>query len=316
MVTKERIRAFLGVEPARWLSFVDSADFEKVTEIRLRADKPMLLKMAGRDYAVAESSLGQARLITDIDAHAFRPTAADIAETVERISQYSFYAFESELKMGYLTLPGGHRVGVAGQAVIEDGSVRTWRHISSLAIRVAHSIPGCADDVLPHIIGTSLFHTMIISPPGFGKTTLLRDIVRQISDGAVGRPGMTVGLVDERSEVAGCFQGVPQNDVGLRTDVLDSCTKAEGMVMLLRALAPDVIAVDELGGRKDARAVEDVLNAGVKLLCTAHGSSVEDVKANPGLAELVNRGVFERYIVLSGPGIIEGIYDGGVKYAA
>ena len=222
-------------------------------------------------------------------------------------------------------------MGVAGQAVMENGAVRAWRHISSINFRVARSVMGCAGPVMPFIYETAggggarprIFHTMIISPPGGGKTTLLRDMVRQISDGVpcvLGNglgvpyqarndaapvpfsPDLTVGLVDERSEVAGCFRGIAQNDVGIRTDVLDGCPKAEGMVMLLRAMSPDVIAVDELGGKGDAQAVEAVLMAGVRLLCTAHGSSLEDINKNPALAGLVSRGVFRRYIVLSAPG--------------
>jgi len=308
MDTKERLRTFLAAEPARWVMQLSSEDFENITELRLRADKPMFIRITGQDYVLT----GQGKATNAAAKHAYHPSAADITETIERISQYSFYAFETELCNGYITLPGGHRVGIAGQAVIENGVVRAWRHISSINFRVAHAILGCADGVLDRILKAKnqepekacIHHTMIISPPGAGKTTLLRDIIRQISDS-----GLTVGLVDERSEVAGCFQGIPQNDVGLRTDVLDGCPKAEGMVMLLRAMAPNVIAVDELGGEQDAKAVEAVLTAGVKLLCTAHGNNLDDVKKNPALAGLVSRKIFERYIILTTPGETPQILD-------
>jgi len=303
MDIKERLRTFLGAEAAGWVLTMNNEDFNAITELRLRADKPMFVRIAQEDFVLTRR--GKTANVAFRDA--YRPTPEDIAETMERLSQYSFYAFETELSHGYITLPGGHRVGIAGQAVIENGIVQAWRHISSINFRVAHSVVGCADEVLSHIYEDStLRHTMIISPPGAGKTTLLRDIIRQISDDI-----LTVGLVDERSEVAGCFRGIPQNDVGMRTDVLDGCPKPDGMLMLLRAMAPDVIAVDELGGRDDAKAVESVLTAGVKLLCTAHGNDMDDVRKNPGLAGLINRKVFERYIVLSAPGVKAQIYDAG-----
>ena len=289
MNTKDSIISYLSAGPARHLIKVEPNLFKQVSEIRMRAERPMLLKARGREYEVGEG---------------FRPTQIDITETMERISQYSYYAFEEEMAAGYITLPGGHRVGITGQAVLDGSNVRTLRNINGINIRIANSVYGCADSVLHKIRGGGKpFHTMVVSPPGCGKTTMLRDIVRQLSDG-----GLTVGLVDERSEVAGCFKGVPQNDVGSRTDVLDGCPKAAGMVMLLRAMAPDVIAVDELGGERDARAVEDVLNAGVKLICTTHGHCAADVRKSPSLGRLFERGVFERFVVLESVGKVSGVY--------
>jgi len=283
------IAAFLG---AGVLGRIEGIGLDGLSEIRLRADKPTILLINGREVFLDDA------------------TSEDIRETMERVSQYSFYAFEAELSAGFITLPGGHRVGVAGQVVMENGVVRAWRHISALNVRIARSVFGCADEILPkiaelnHVKVKRLQHTIIVSPPGFGKTTLLRDVVRQISDG-----GLTVGLADERSEIAGCFRGVAQNDVGKRTDILDGCPKATAMIMLLRGMSPDVIAADELGGEADARAVDAVLNAGVKLLCTAHGRDVADVMANPALSSVMGRRIFERFVVLNSPGKIAGVYD-------
>ncbi len=173
-------------------------------------------------------------------------------------------------------------------------------------IRFAHEVRGCADKVLPHLRRDGeLLHTLIASAPGHGKTTLLRDCIRQISDGYGGYPGMTVGVVDERSEIAGSFRGVPGNDVGMRTDVLDGCPKAEGMMMLIRSMAPRVVAVDEIGSREDMAALAMAMNCGCVLLATVHGSSMEELKGRQVLGDLIASGLFERYVFLEGTGRIQ-----------
>ena len=141
-------------------------------------------------------------------------------------------------------------------------------------------------------------NTLIISPPRCGKTTLLRDIIRQLSNGWANTQGLTIGVVDERSELAGCYQGIPQNDLGMRTDVLDCCPKSEGMQMLVRSMSPDVVAVDELGCEEDFKAVDSVIHCGCKLIATAHGSCLEDVLDQPFFYKLMGEKVFERYIIL------------------
>ncbi len=268
---------------------------EHLQEIRMRTGRPLILRMAGEEYTVTE----RGELSEELD-QGHRITAHELDATLESISGYSLYAFDEEMKQGFLTVQGGHRIGLAGRIVTAGRQISCIRHISFLNIRLSHEIIGCADSVMPHLLQNGMLcHTLIISPPGCGKTTLLRDIIRQVSDGTGGCTGHTVGVVDERSELAGCWLGVPQNDLGMRTDVLDCCPKEDGMMMLLRSMSPQVIAVDELGGSEDGYAVENVFRCGCRLIATVHGSSIQDVRQKKHLDALSRNMLFERYIVLS-----------------
>ena len=269
-------------------------DFEQLQEIRLRACQPFLLRFGGEEYFLSEQ--GEALKKPD---KAWRVTPKEIRETMELVGKYSLYAYEDELKQGYLTLQGGHRLGISGKAILEGDKVKNIRYISCLNLRLSHQIIGCGDKVLPFLYDErGLKHTLIISPPRGGKTTLLRDLVRQISNGTRELKGHTVGVVDERSEICGCFQGIPANDVGIRTDVMDACPKAEGMMMLIRSMTPEVLAVDEIGREEDIRAMETALFCGCRLLATVHGASLEDIRSKPLLRRMVEEQIFERYVIM------------------
>ena len=278
--------------PRKLRETLTGKELEKMQEIRLRCGRPAFAR--GRD--------GQIRELTE------EITAADLRETVSLLSAYSLYAFEEELKQGYLTVAGGHRVGFCGKTVMENGEIRTLKQINGLNIRIAAEKKGWGEEYLSDLMEEGcVCNTLIISPPGCGKTTLLRDLVRCLGDRM-----MAVAVVDERGEIAPFREGIPQMDIGLCTDVLEGCPKAAGVQMVLRSMTPDVIAVDELGNQEDMQAVQDVLRCGVKLIATVHGSNWSEISKRAHLRDLVDQEVFERYIILSsrnGAGTLEAVLD-------
>ncbi|MCX7747492.1 MAG: stage III sporulation protein AA [Clostridia bacterium] len=289
-----------------------SAKFKSLEEIRLRANKPLMIK-----NSQGECFLDMEGNMTAKTNRAFVVSQGEIIKTLELMSENSIYAYHEEIKNGFLTLKGGHRIGIAGKVVFDGYHIKNIRDISGLNIRVAREVIGCSQKVIKYILKDEkdIYNTLIISPPQCGKTTLLRDIARVVSDGIgeQGFKGMKVGIIDERSEIAACFRGVPQNRVGIRTDVLDSCPKAMGMTMMLRSMSPNVIITDEIGNLGDQEAVMQLINAGVKIITTAHGYNISGLKSRKEVISLIEEKVFDRYIVLSndgGPGTVEEVVDG------
>ncbi len=277
-------------------------DFKKLQEVRMRIGKPLGI-VYDNEERLLPSGQEQVHLVTK----------DEIRETMEYVSHYSLYAYEQEMRQGFITIEGGHRVGVMGKAILEGDKVKNLQYISSVNIRMAHEVLGCADKVLPFLTkNRQICHTLVISPPRCGKTTLIRDLIRQISDGNTYIKGCTVGVVDERSEIGGCYLGIAQNQLGMRTDILDGCPKAEGMIMLIRSMAPQVIAVDEIGAPEDIHAIEYAMQCGCKMIASVHGMSMDEAKDKPVLGKLIKERRFERYIILGNekkPGEIREVYD-------
>lgn len=277
--------------------------FNQLQEIRLRIGRPVVLFSDNKKYFLSEH-----KGLTTSFQKAYVFTKEDSRQALEYISNYSLYAYEEQLKQGFLTIRGGHRIGITGSVVLERGKIKTLKHISGMNVRIAHQIKGCAMELYQRCQKNGkLLPTLIIAPPGCGKTTLLRDLIRLVSNG-----GQTVGVVDERSEIGASYQGILQNDLGIFTDVLDGCPKDEGMNMLIRSMAPDVIAVDEVGSREDVDALFFCAYRGCTMLATTHGKSRDSLERNPFMKDIVDKKMFQRYVILDAfgkPGTIKKIVN-------
>lgn len=264
---------------------------EKLQEIRLSVQCPVRVICGNREFFLSKSG----EMLEMANSECWCISVVEMEQILEHICSYSRYAYEEEIGQGFLTVPGGHRVGVAGQVILgDDGKVKNMKYIRCMNIRISHEIQGAADVLMPFVHENGrLCNTLLIAPPGCGKTTMLRDLIRQISNGSKWALGKQVGVVDERSEIAGSFRGIPGNQMGIRTDVLDACPKVQGMMMLLRSMAPQVIAVDEIGGMQDRQAILNILQCGCSVIATMHGSTMEEVKKRG-----VQENVFERFVFL------------------
>lgn len=256
-------------------------------EIRIRNNKPIILK-----------SSDQEKLIR------YYPNSDEMMTILQLICENSIYTYQKQIAEGFVTLKGGHRVGLSGSCVMEKGEVINISYISSFNFRISRQIIGCSKNALKYILDVNkkiVKNTLIVSPPGSGKTTLLRDVIRQISSGikSVKFKGQTVGVVDERGEIASLYRGEAQNEIGSKTDVIENTTKSIGMKMLIRSMAPEVIVADEIGGQNDIEVIKYAICSGCKGIFTAHGASFDDIYMNPVLKELVNSHIFEIIMFLN-----------------
>lgn len=257
--------------------------FSTLEEIRIRNNKKLILK-----FSKEEKILN------------YIVKTEDILKTLEKITENSIYTYEKQIANGFITLPKGHRVGITGDAVIDEtGKVINIAHISGMNFRIARQIKGCSDFLLPLIYSENeIKNTLIVGVPGSGKTTILKDLIRNISNGNEKNKGLNVGVVDERSEIAAMYKGTEQTDLGARTDIISNIPKEIGIKMLIRSMAPNIIAVDEIGGKKDSEIINYASKSGVKIIATIHGNSITDIKQNPEIKAILENQIIEEVIIL------------------
>lgn len=264
----------------------DNMNDLNLEEIRIRNNKPIILKSSEQEKTVR-----------------YYPNSDEMMTILQLICENSIYTYQKQIAEGFVTLKGGHRVGLTGSCVIEKGEVINISYISSFNFRISRQIIGCSKDALKYILDINkkiVKNTLIVSPPGSGKTTLLRDVIRQISSGIknIKFKGQTVGIVDERGEIASLYRGEAQNEIGSKTDVIENVSKSIGMKMLIRSMAPQVIVADEIGGQNDIEIIKYAMCSGCKGIFTAHGASFDDIYLNPVLKELINSHIFEIILFL------------------
>lgn len=255
---------------------IGQSEMNELEEIRIRVSKPIILKLANREKIIN-----------------YKVSTQDILKILENITENSLYSYQKQICSGYISLKGGHRVGITGNVVMEDEKVININYIYSLNFRIAKQVLGAAEYIKQKVIeNNNIYNTLIVSPPGAGKTTILRDLIRQISN------NKTIGVVDERGEIAAMYKNEPQNDMGLKVDILSNVSKDIGIRMLVRSMAPDIICADEIGTKNDVEAIKYAVTSGVKGIFTAHGNNIESIKNSPILKELIEMRLIDRIIFL------------------
>ena len=301
IATAEPKRAYgeiISIFPPEIKRCLFSINLQEAQEIRIILGQPLIIHYCDGDYFISKKGV-----LSMTSSNCVAINKKDIEYITERISLSSLYSVKDELKKGYITISGGHRIGIVGTAVLTNNEVEFIKDISAMTVRIANEVVGCGQKLAKKIMEDGLKNALIISPPACGKTTLLRDIIREISEA-----GYYVGVADERCEVAGMYKGISGFNIGPKTFVMEGCQKAYAMECLLSTMAPDVIATDELGQDEDIKALYNAINSGVGVIATAHGRDKEQLLKKDVFKTLIP--LFDIIITLSrkkGVGTVENV---------
>ena len=284
--------------------YLTGLNYNYINEIRFRANKPIVINIQGQNRFLTKS--GTSEYIDE----AITCSNADISEMIKRASENSMYAIHDQLTKGFITIAGGVRIGVCGEVVDDNGKVSTIKNINSLNVRIPHKVKNCSLRTYLHIVNNDLVrNTLIIAPPGAGKTTYIRDLIEQIS---VRNPTKNMLIVDERAEISATTDGVQMLNIGPCCDIYTNSSKQFAFENGIRSMKPDVIVTDEINLESDLFAIRQAISSGVSVIATIHANSVYDLKLKPKFDNMIKDKVFDRYIVLSsnnGPGTLEGVYN-------
>ena len=272
--------------------------FAEIYELRLRANAPVVACVDGHNFPLRTANI----------------TCKDLENIIHKAAEYAIYAVLDQMVKGFITIRGGVRIGIAGELVLQNGQVSAVKNISSLCIRIPHAVKNCAYTILPYVFNeTRPVSTLIIAPPGAGKTTMLRDLAYQVSQKY---PHINTLILDERGELAACYQGEKQLDVGVNSDVITGGTKAYGFENGIRSLRPDVMITDEISTVEDVQMLHRAIRSGITVIASVHASGLDEVRSKPDLNHLVTQGVFDRYVILrmgEHAGEVVGVYNRGLQ---
>lgn len=281
---------------------------DRINEIRIRLNKKIIVTIDNKSYYLSQDGLSSK------EERAIVCDSETIEFIIKRACENSVYAYTDQIKNGYITTKGGIRIGLAGEGVIDKNQIKNLKNISSLVIRIPKEVKGCSSEIMGYLTREEFMNTLIVSPPGCGKTTMIRDIIYQLSNKNY---CYNVLLIDEKYEIANCFNGTPLLDVGNFCDVLSGVPKWYGFDVGIKNLKPDIIVTDEIGSEKDCDSIFRASTSGIKILASVHASNIEDVAKKEEFEKLIRNKVFKRFVILSsnnGPGSIVGVYDENMRY--